>query len=72
MENNVQIGSDFTIGPSVLTRGYSGSTFSVSGTDFFTSPVAVGSLFYMTTVDDGDKDSSYSKVYYLYVGRTGR
>jgi hypothetical protein len=72
MENNIAIGSAFSIGPSILTRGYSGSTFSVNGTDFFTSTVAVGSLFYMTTVDDGDINSSYSKVYYLYVGRTGR
>lgn len=72
MENNVAVGSAFSVGPSVLTRGYSGSTFSVAGTDFFASSVSVGSLFYMTTVDDGDPSSSYSKVYYLYVGRTGR
>ena len=72
MENNIAIGSAFSVGPSILSRGYSGSTFSVNGTDFFSSPVSVGSLFYMTTVDDGDQNSSYSKVYYLYVGRTGR
>ena len=72
MENNIAIGSAFSIGPSVLTRGYSGSTFSVNGTDFFNNPVAVGSLFYMTTFDNGDQNSSYPKVYYLYVGRIGR
>lgn len=72
MENNIAIGSAFSIGPSILTRGYSGSTFSVNGTDFFTGNITVGSLFYMTTLDDGDPNSSYSKVYYLYVGRTGR
>jgi hypothetical protein len=72
MENNIGIGSEFSIGPSIFTMAYAGSTFSVDGTQFFLNSVSIGSLFYMTTVDDGDQNSSYSKVYYLYVGRTGR
>ena len=72
MENNTAIGSAFSIGPSILTKGFTGNTFSVAGADFFVNPISVGSLFYMTTVDNGEQNSSYIKVYYLYVGRTGR
>lgn len=72
MENNLAIGSDFTVGPSAFTQCFAGSTFSVAGADSFVSNVSLGSSFYLTTVDDGDANSSYPQVHYLYVGRTGR
>lgn len=72
MENNVAVGSQFTVGPSAFTQMAVGSVFSVAGADFFTSSASVGSSFYLTTVDDGDPNSSYPQVHYLYVGRTGR
>jgi hypothetical protein len=72
MQHDLSIGSVFSIGPGVFTEVFAGSIFQYNGVSFFSHALDVATNFTVTTFDDGDQNSSYKKVFYLYAGRYRR
>lgn len=72
METSVLAGSDFLVGPSMFTTAIVGSQFQCLGTAALVHNVSVGSGFLISTFDDGDSNSSYKRVFYLFAGRYGK
>jgi hypothetical protein len=72
MENNIAVGSQFTVGPRSFATVSSANVFTAGSTGAFIDKVSVNSFFYISSTAAGDANSSYPVVHYLFVGRTGR
>jgi hypothetical protein len=72
MENNIAVGSQFTVGPRSFATVSSANVFTAGNTRAFIDQVNVNSFFYISSTAAGDANSSYPIVHYLFVGRTGR
>lgn len=72
MQHDLLISSAFAIGPGVFTEVHAGSIFQHNGVAFCENKVGILSNFIVSTFDDGDENSSYNKVFYLYAGRHRR
>ena len=72
MENNIAVGSQFSVGPRPFATVVSANIFTAGNTKAFVDKVNVDSFFYIASTAAGDVNSSYPIVHYLFVGRTGR
>lgn len=72
MENNIAVGSQFSVGPRSFSTVSSTNIFTVGNTKAFVDNLNVASFFNIASTASGDVNSSYPVVHYLFNGRTGR